>query len=205
MKTMKEVINRIAICTILFLGTFTLALANMDIPSIKISPYGISKLSLVMDGMSMATEATISLEDERGYVLLSEKVKKTSSFGKIFNLQNLPEGKYTLNINTQTRKTIQPIQLIEGNIIIDESKRKVVFHPVIRQNGNHLDISWLANRISSVKVTIQHNSGATVFEDKIQNVIKAEKRYNIAQLGEGAYTVIVKTPYDNYTKEIIVQ
>lgn len=182
-----------------------MAVAKGDVPNIKITQYGMAKLSLVMDGMSLNTEATISLEDEKGYILLSEKVKETSSFGKIFDLKNLPEGKYNIRINTQTRLTIQPLTFTATEIVIDAKKRKVIFHPVIRQSENFLDISWLAGRIASVNVTIQNNEGATIFEDKVKNVIKVEKRYNVAQLQEGSYTVKVETPYDTYTQYLNIK
>ena len=200
-----KAVKKIIICTILFLGVFSLASANSDVRSIKITQYGTTKLSLVMDGISPGVEAKISLEDEKGYVLISEMVKKTSSFGKIFNLKNLPEGEYNMVVNTQTRKTIQPIVLTATDIEIDIKKRKVVFHPVIRQNENFLDVSWFAGRMASVKVIVLNGKGGTVFEDTIKNVIKVEKRYNVAQLGIGNYTVKVRTPYDMYSHELIIK
>ena len=205
MKNVKKLAICFAVNIALVLSTVSFTYAAGDVPSITITKYGLAKLSLIMEDMSTSTEATISIEDVKGYVLLSEKVKKTSSFAKIFNLKNLPSGDYNIVINTQTRATIQPITL-KGNtdIEIHTGKRKVIFHPVIRKNGSFLDISWLANRITSVKVSITAENGASVFEDTVKNVFKVEKRYNVAQLGKGLYTVRVKTPFDTYYEELII-
>ena len=205
MKNVKNLIIRLAVNTALVLGVVSFAYAAGDVPSIKITKSGLTKLNLIMDGMSASTEATISIEDEKGYVLLSEEVKRKSSFAKTFNFEKLPVGDYNIIINTQTRVTIQPITLKGNDIEIHTSKRKVVFHPVVRQNGSFLDISWLATRITNVKVSILAPNGSSVFEDNVKNIFKLEKRYNVAQLESGKYTVKVKTPFDSYYQDIVVK
>lgn len=202
-------VKKFTICFVLnialLLGAVSTAIASSDVPNIKITASGLAKLSLIMEDMSTTTEAKIIIEDEKGYVLLTEEVRKTASFSKVFNLKNLPSGNYNIVINTQTRATIQPITLNGDDIKIHTAKRKVIFHPVIRQKDNFLDISWLASRITDVKVSIIAKNGASVFEDQVKNVFKLEKRYNVAQLEPGNYTVKVKTPYDTYYESIVVR
>lgn len=205
MKKVKKAIIRLTLNVALVLGAASLAFANSDVPSIKIMKTGLDKLSLVMEDLSLGTEATVSIEDTKGFVLISEEVKKTNSFAKVFNLKNLPAGDYKMVINTQTRKTIQPITLTEKDITVDVNKRKVIFHPTIRMNESFLDVTWLGNRISDVKVSISNEQGVVVFGDNIKNVFKIEKRYNVAQLERGVYTVRVKTPHDSYYEELVVR
>jgi hypothetical protein len=55
---------------------------------------------------------SISLKDEKGVEIYSEKLgKKDTSYSRKLNLENLSDGKYTLEVSNGSEKTVKEIDL----------------------------------------------------------------------------------------------
>lgn len=191
-----------SLMSLFFLVAFNVAtFANEVVPSItlKAANYG-KKISLLLEDLN--SETTVKLESKSGVVFLNEKIKDKTSFGKMLNLEFLPAGEYRIIIGTYTRETLQPFTITDNKVVLDKNLRTVTYNPVINLKGDFLDVSLMNNRLDKIAIVLMNNRGEVVFEEKVNYTLKVEKRYNVAQLIKGRYTLKVTNSAKTYYKDI---
>ncbi|MCB0568190.1 MAG: PPC domain-containing protein [Phaeodactylibacter sp.] len=180
------------------------AMAGTGFPAINLKHVpSEKKVTLSIDGLKENT--TIILQDDNGYTLMKEETEGQASFAKLLNLDNLPAGNYYLRIQTSLKEVVQPIVLTEKEAIVNPSRQREFFAPVIKANGGYLDISLFNGRLSDVEVTILDQDDNVAFTETLQNVVIVQKRYNLNQLRWGTYTIQVRTPEKLYQQQFNVR
>lgn len=200
MKAMKKIIQ----LTIVLFAVTSMSMANNLLPSITLKNIPAErKFSLSIEGLTEKAEITLS--DIDGQVLLSQKTEGQKEFAKVFNLNQLPSGDYFLTVATSLRETVQPITLTETEVLVDYNKKREFFSPVIQVKGEHIDVSMFNGRIGNVTINILDHNNEPVFQEKLENVLVVEKRYNLDQLHWGRYSIEVITPSKTYNKAFQVR
>ncbi len=189
---------------ILLFAVTSVSMANDLLPSITLKNVpSEKKFTLSIEGLK--DKAEIILTDESGQILLSQETKGEQAFAKVFNLNQLPEGEYFLTVSTSLTETVQPLTLTENGVLLDSGKKREFFKPVIRVAEGHVDISLFNGRIGDVSVRILDHNNVAVFQEKLENVLVVEKRYRLAQLPWGNYSIEVATPSKTYYKAFDVR
>jgi hypothetical protein len=174
--------------------------AKDDIPFISISAVGgEKKVSLILKNLHTTT--TIRLESARQGILLEEEVNN-AEYARVLNLNELEDGDYKLSVITGVRETEQPLAITRTGLSLNATERKEYFAPVIKLNGQLLDLIVLNNRLTTLKLKIEDIDGNLVYDSEVRNVVKLEKRYNLSQLPAGEYTVVLSVGDKTYTKTI---
>lgn len=198
---MKDLLKKMTLI-IALLSLNVMAFANDLEPDVRIATIAdAKKFSLELANIE-AGVTTVTLYDARGVVLINEKAGK-NTYGKVFNLANLPIGEYELVITTTNRDIVQPLELTLNGVDMDANKRKVYFAPAILTNKTNLDVSYFRGKITDVAVAIYQNN-ELVFEEDFDNVIKVERRYDLSSMPKGKYNVMITTDYKTYFKELII-
>jgi hypothetical protein len=128
-------------------------------------------------------------------------LKETIAGSKRYNVSKLERGNYTLTLTKKDAKTVQPFQVTEGGVVIEEKQKKAYFTPAIFQKDASLQVNALTGQYTNITVMIQDASGKTVFEDKNYVVFRLHKAYNISELPEGDYRVVVQAGEETYSQE----
>lgn len=179
------------------------AFANEAEPDVRIATMAdAKKFSLELANIE-AGATTVTLYDAKGVALINEKAGN-NTYGKVFNLVNLPTGSYELVITTTNRDIVQPLELTFEGVEMDENQRKVYFAPAILTNKTNLDISFFRGKITDVTVGIYKGS-ELFFEETFDNIIKVERRYDLTSMPKGVYNVMVTTDYKTYYKELVIK
>lgn len=199
---MKDLIKKITLAVAL-LGLNLMAFANGSNPDIRIVKMdNARKFVLELDNID-AGATTVTLYDAYGVALLQEGVDK-NHYGKIFNMSDLPSGKYELVITTHNRDIVQPIDLTFEGVDMDINKRTVYFAPTILTNKTKLDVSYFRGKMTDVEIAIYDQKNTLVFEEDFDNVIKVERRYNLDSLPKGDYNVVVTTDFKSYYQTVAI-
>jgi hypothetical protein len=164
---------------------------NLDGTNIRIAAVQTAK-SIMISLANINEEVKISLQDERGTVLVNETVKTASSFQKRYNLSNLEVGNYRLIITKNLVKTIQPFELTNKEVVMSEGERREKFLPSVIQRNDKMDVNVLLGNYSNVHVKIYANDGTTVFAESNYVVMTLHKRYDLSKLPSGSYIVEVE-------------
>jgi hypothetical protein len=190
----------------LFASTFAIALSifatsanaenveriiKIEGTNITITAVENAKTVLVSLNNNANGDMNIKLEDAFGETFATDNVKPTTHFAKRYNLSQLETGKYRIVLTKNAVKTIQPFELTNSNIILNESERKEKFLPTISQKGKKMDVNVLLGNYSNVIVKMYNNEGTKVFEDKNYVVLTLNKRYDLSNVTAGTYIVEV--------------
>lgn len=134
-----------------------------------------------------SSQLKIQIKDAFGTIILEENPSNTSRYRK-YNLKNLPDGNYTLEMSNELRISSKPF-VINGNNVMLSPDHKTIYKPVVFWQKDYLDVNLLALGSEST-LKIYNDKGETVYS-QVLNTPAVHKRYNISQLPKGAYTVSV--------------
>jgi len=195
MKTITTILTRI---TLVFLALSTLQpvalnAAAADLPTIEIREISYARqISLEMDNLKGTARVTI--EDAEGEKILTRRISGASHIVKVFDLKDLPRGDYNFIVSTSMKEILQPVKVTKDGLEVNPKRQRVFLTPTIRVLDKKVDVNWFSTRIADMNVQILDTAGELVYQETIKNTVKVEKRFNLANLPRGEYTVVVTTP-----------
>jgi hypothetical protein len=140
---------------------------------------------------------TVSITNDNGESILKESINTS----KRYNVSKLERGNYTLTLTKKDAKTIQPFQITEGGVSMEEKAKKAYFTPVIIQKDGAIHVNALTGQYTNITVSVQDAAGKTVYEDKNYVVFKLHKSYNVSTLAEGSYRLVVQAGEETYSQD----
>ena len=164
---------------------------NVAGTQINITAIENSKTVVVTLNNTATGEMTVVLEDATGTSFTTDKVKSSAHFAKKYNLSQLEAGNYRLVVTKNAIKTIQPFELTDRNIVLNELDRKEKFLPTVSLKDGKLDVNVLLGNYSNINVKVSSTEGTNVFVDKNYVVLTLHKRYDMSKLPSGTYVVEV--------------
>lgn len=150
----------------------------------------------------MHSAATIRLYSQNG-ALLTKVEAEAPAYVKQFDLSQLEAGTYSLAVEYGIREMTMPITIQSHQAYVDLGNREVYMKPIVRKaNDRQIDLTFLNERIGTVVVEIVNQGGRVVFTDKLEHVLRVNKRYDLSNLYPDTYSFIVTTPQKTYTTEV---
>jgi len=146
-----------------------------------------SKSLLVETSLWKSDKINIQIKEASGVVILDETVKNTKNLRK-YNLKNLPEGTYSLEISNELKITTQEFTIYDNGVLLS-SDVKTVYKPVVIWNNEGFDVN-LMTLGNTAFINIQDKDNNIVFAEKLVTPA-VHKRYDISSLASGEYTVTV--------------
>jgi len=146
---------------------------------------------------------TAKIRNTTGDILLNEYFNGNKNPGKVFNLENVEPGLYTLTLMDERGEQDSEIEITEEGVICGE---KTSFFPApnIRFEDQKLDVSFLNQAKEDVQITIRNNRGDVVFQEEIGESYLLEKRYDLKELARGNYQLVVQTSRKSYYKDLAI-
>lgn len=175
--------------------------ANPKLPTVEIVKADYEK-KISFEATGVEGAAKVSLFDEFGVSLYVQSWKDQPKLGKIFDLEPLPNGNYTLVFETESNEVLQPFKIEKSKILLNSSARVVRVIPTVKKVDQYVSVSWSNDRPSNVNLTIEDSNGAIVMEEKLNNIWKIARRYDVSRLESGTYLVKVKTDAKTYYQEV---
>lgn len=198
---MKKVMIKCVLTTFLTVGLLSIAIANPNLPAVEIVQASYEK-KISFEARGVQGKSKVSLQDSEGVSLYVNTWKNKTKVGKIFDLEQLPAGKYTLIFETEENEILQPFSIETHKIQLASSDRIIRHIPIVTKKEEFIDVSWTNDQTSSLVIQIENENGELMMEDKLKGVLKVARRYNVSRLTSGIYFVKVKTQKKTYYKEI---
>lgn len=131
----------------------------------------------------------VSLLNEAGQLLYSDSFDATSEKGKILNLRNLPNGKYSIQI--ESNQIIAESAIMITNELAIVSDRDMTYKPQIEISDKYVsfNILSLGKEINATFIDENHND--VLLNESYENNSTLSKVYDISKLAQGNYTVII--------------
>ena len=197
----KQLLFVLAMTATLFTNTLSAHVSYVATTTVQFS--AVKKSIIVNLGNTEKEMVSVVIEDDRGNVLMSEKVKQAANFIKRYNMMQLENGAYTMTVTKTTIRTIQPFNLTKEGIVMTELEKKEKFIPVVMLKDNKLDVNVLLKTYGNISVNIYDNVGRKLKQEKRSDALNFHKRYNIAQLPDGAYVIEVTTGDETFYHTVV--
>ena len=158
-------------------GLMAVPISAVDIP-VHISP--MNKWIIVDKDNWKTPQVGVSIRKEDGTILIQENI----SVSKKYNLKNLPDGNYVLDLEDGQQIRTQSLQ-VDGDILYSKDI-STIYKPHLVINQDYINMN-LMTQGQKADISIQNAESNTVFSEKISNEVSATRRYNIKDLPAGNY------------------
>lgn len=142
---------------------------------------------------------------EDGTLVFDDVIMKFSNLGKIYDLSQLPDGKYEIKMTTMYQHSVMDFYLQKNQIKVGESQTKFFAVPVIIPGNDYFDIKFNSPKLANLKIELLTWEGYSVFRDEPTGIVALSKRYKLSKLEQGKYMIKVSTDDYSYYNTIELQ
>ena len=182
MKTLRKVM-----LTVMMVMVAAVGFANGNKPEVNVKALGAKVVSVQAQGLGNS-ETKVQIKNENGVILHQLVADNSDKYVKRLDLTALPEGNYTLELENETSFTATPIKLEAEVAKVMSQDQIMIIKPVVRQNGNMLDLIMTGDTATSVDVTIYDGNLKPVFKETVDGSTEL-RRYDLSRLGNGGYRI----------------
>lgn len=165
----------------------TVGFANGNKPNVKVEKVGAKTIALYASGLG-AGKTQVQLKDENGLILHQMVSDNNQKVVKKFDLKALPVGNYTLETENESSFTTVPIVISTSEVVVKQADQIIIIKPVIRQNGNLLDIIMPNEDSTQVSIIIYDSNSNRLYKEILESSTEL-RRYNFSKLDKGGYTI----------------
>jgi hypothetical protein len=189
---MKTLLNNLAIA-VLLLSPVTGVLASDALPVFSVRTTADDAFVLVLSEQ-VKEKTRIRLVDAQGIQLYSDVYRQNDAKSRQFNLRELPQGIYFLEIEDETFIYRQPVTLTTAGVIANPQERIELAKPFVGTTPEgKLNVSYLHLDNAPVEVEFIDAEGHLVYREAINQEGPVMRSYNLSELPRGNYQAIVRT------------
>lgn len=140
------------------------------------------------------------VKDEFGITLHSETVSKTGKLTKIFDLRQLKNGKYTIELDKDFEIKIKTFEVKNNIVTFLTEKEFTEFKPVIRREQNKLLISQMSLDLNPLNVELYYGDDL-IYSETIKDEKSIKRVYELSKHKTGEYHTVITSEdrtYINY-------
>lgn len=190
-------------CLIVAVFTLSSITTVRAVEDLRIIPSNAEKsLALYLDNVSTQS-VSVNIIDRSGIIVFGSEKKVAKRFSQKYNLENLPNGDYTLRVATFTRIIEQPITINNSGVTMNQQEEKIIFKPMIKMNGQYLEINHLAD-YKTVTLKILNDSNQKIYSTSIDNQLKIHKSFNLSKLEKGKYSLVYRVDGKTFYESIML-
>lgn len=191
MKKMRLFISGVT-CLLMVFGISATTYASGDVKVVRTPVDSKSKLHVQVPE---TYDLSVFITDESGVTVYADYLKAKSSPGKLYNLANLEDGKYTITTEAAHQTVIKSFNIKDGEIV--SSGKLKDFEPYFSKKNNKLIVNYLNENMKDISLTIEDDY-RIYLEDKSENKLAYGKIVNTENMPRGYYTVTLEAGENIY-------
>lgn len=137
------------------------------------------------------------VKNEHDIILHSEIVKNSGDLSKAFDLNQLEDGKYTIELEKDFEIIIKPFEIKNNVLNFIHNKQTKLFKPLVRHKKDKLLVSQLTPESEPVKVEIFYED-ELIYSETIKGEKTVNRVYKLQNEKFGNYYAIVKSDNRSY-------
>ena len=185
---MKDVLKRMLVVVLAF-TTLTSVASNMN-ASIEVLKINDNLINLKLENLNESV--SIVFTDRYGLTLHKEKVVE-SYFSKNFNLRNLEDGSYIIELENFNRIKEISFSIVSGEVILEDGKEAVTYKPIVNLKGNSVYITKLSLNYETLEISMYDSDGNNLYTEMLSGKRNLGIKLNIEQLEVGQYDLVMKS------------
>ncbi|MGB3848774.1 MAG: hypothetical protein WA958_02305 [Tunicatimonas sp.] len=174
------------------------AIAGGADPAISVRESQGDKQTLVRVANLTTGSAVLRLKDERGHVLHRESIKG-NTYMKRYNLTNLPEGEYTIEVRSGEGVSQETFTLSNG------TAQAVYFKPAVQIDEAMVKVMFKNSIASPVSLKLYDRFGEVLYQETVACQEQYAKGLNLSKLDAGQYSLSLTGANYVYSKSIALK
>ncbi|MBN1142838.1 MAG: DUF3244 domain-containing protein [Bacteroidales bacterium] len=131
-----------------------------------------------------------------GELVYQKRLSKDTVYLKVFSLSNLPEGEYSLTIETEEKIYRKFLGITRDScLLLGEAED---YKPIFDNENENLLITFRNSQDENLKVLFRNNLGI-FFKDEPNQATWFRRKYNLSMLEPGSYQVDLLAGDDTYS------
>ena len=198
---MKTQITKVLAASLMITATFgAQATSTTTERNLKVSAQ--SQKAVVLQLANLTADVEISLVDENGRLLYQEKTKG-ERYAKTFDLKAIKDGEVYLEIETEDRLEILPIEVSAGKAQIKRSEETIIEKAIVKTNGDMAKV-FFGDSGSEMKVTIFDAYQDIAYRETVSEGT-ASRTYDLSNLENGSYQMQIRANGRTFYHTIILK
>lgn len=191
---MMKSIKKMLLVVLMFATTLSYAEKKVKRNTIALSKVAVVEFVNAKKGQKLL------VKDEYGIILHSEIVTKNGNLSKSFNLKQLKNGTYTIELDKDFEVIIKPLEIKDNAIVFLKNKEKKVFKPLMRIDNDKLLISQMTLGSNHIEVEIYYDD-TLIYSENVKGEKTMNRIYKFSDTESGEYQAIVKADDRTYIKQ----
>lgn len=143
----------------------------------------------------------LSIETKKGdLVYYKQSTKPLSNYQKVFDFEDLENGDYVINLKINDTRLSKEFKVLSNKIIVGAEKLRI--DPYFVFEDNILKFSYLNLDAENYKMNIYADNDL-VYQDKLGKNIAITSGYDLSNLPEGKYRVVLSSFKNDFDFELV--
>ncbi|UZO79797.1 hypothetical protein NBT05_12645 [Aquimarina sp. ERC-38] len=194
---MKNWIKNVGVLVLLFAS---MAMKADDGLSIEINNISFVNVSLT----NVEKGDKLILTDQSDVVLYNITLEASNQFRKYFNLHNVPNGTYYVEIENQKYIKKTPIIKTDNGVSLQEGSEVTVFKPQIEVADKVLKVLFVNTELKPFTLSVYDKSGILLSTSKINEKEVLTKTFDFTTMPKGVYSVNVDVDDKSFSKSFSI-
>ena len=157
---------------------------------------------LALSDVSNATK--ITLQDKRDNILFEETIQKGESFTKTFNMELLPEGEYSVEIENATKISVMKLLVNKEEVVMQGDGSQEIYKPVISEKGSSVYLTQFSPQSKPLYVAIYNSRSELVYEGTLSGRIDLGKVFDFSKTQSGNYRFYMESDGMSYDQLVYI-
>jgi hypothetical protein len=196
--TKKRVMKTKQFTLVLLALVITIGAGATKIPKMNIVTLDDAK-ALVVAETDPEVASEISIEDANGNLVYYKEAKATAKFKSVFDLSNLEDGTYTVEVKTGTAAAKREVDIRHGEVVVKALQTAI--DPYFAYDGDMLKVSYLNFDKKNLSLLIYKGS-QLVFQSEIGKDFNVQRGFDVSDLVKGQYSVVLAGTGEDFSYRI---
>jgi len=170
-------------------GDFTLKVKDDKEKSIRFSFEGNENVNLSIIG-------------NNNEVLFQENIQAKTATSKLYDLNALPDGKYTVRIESDTKLANYKVGIYNGKATVSEPVFSDLFHPLIKKEGDFIVLKVENEEGNPIEVQVMNEYNDNVYTEVFKNKSVLQRKFNISKTDSESLTFVINVKGKQFSKTI---
>lgn len=144
----------------------------------------------------------VSIYGTENEVIYEKRIKAKGGSTKTYDLSSFPDGSYTFKITTESRSTEYKLLIVEGKTIVSNPLITEKFKPVLTKDDETITLNLENASKGPIEVRILNEYNDELYNEVFEGEEAFIKRFNVARVGLGELTFLIKSENQEFTKVV---
>ncbi|TCC86473.1 hypothetical protein EZ428_23695 [Pedobacter frigiditerrae] len=152
--------------------------------------------------ISEAQDINITIYGTNDELLYDQKIHASKPSTKIYNLEEFPDGSYTVKLENETKLIEYKVTIENGKTVVSEPATIELFKPVLTKDKETIILNMENTPNGEVEVKILNEYNEELYTKVFAAKTKLVKKFNVDKTDAKELTFIVKSKNQEFVKTI---